>query len=130
MKKTIIYTIIITITGLLITLGPFYIFKACAAGCCAAYPECFWMTKFVHALGVIITALGVFHILYTDAKTQLGMSIGIFLTGIMALLSVRVIFGGCDIKSMECNLVTIPALTALTILVILISGIKLYSLRK
>jgi len=130
MKKTIIFSAILAISGLLIALGPQYLFQGCAAGCCSAYPDCFWMTKFMLAMGLIIAALGIFCIIYVDPKIQMGMIIGIFLTGIITLLSVHVIIGGCDIPSMECNLVTIPVLTGLGILIIVISIVRFLSLRK
>ena len=130
MKKTIIFSAVMIAAGLLIALGPIYLFKACPPGCCSAYPDCLWTTKAVLGMGMVITALGIFCILYNDPKTQLGMTIGIFLSGIMVLLIPHVIIGGCAIKSMECRLVTFPALTILGIFVVIFSGIKTLSLKK
>jgi len=130
MKKTILFSAIIVILGVLISIGPIFIFKGCAAGCCSVYPECFWMIKAMQGLGMIITALGIFYVIYNDPKIQLGMTISIFFTGIITLLSAHVILHGCELKSMECNLVTVPVLTGLAIAVIVVSGIKFVSLRK
>jgi len=130
MKKTIIFCVLIVISGLLTALGPVYIFKGCAAGCCSSYPECYWLTKYMLGMGMIITALGLFYIVYNDVKIQMGMTIGLFFTSITALLAIYVLIGGCETKSMECNLVTIPFLTGLNILVVIASVIKFLSLRK
>jgi len=130
MKKNIIFSSITIIIGALITVGPFFLFKACPTGCCSAYPECLFMNHAQLGMGMIIAALGVFLFVYTDPKTQLGMTIGIFLAGVMSLLISHVIIGGCTIKTMECRLVTIPVLTVLGIFIVVWSGIKILSLRK
>ena len=130
MKKTIIFSVAMIIGGLLIALGPFFLFKACSAGCCLSYPNCLWATKLTSAMGMIITAVGIFYILYNDPKTQLGMTVVTFLTGIMTLLILHVIIGPCAIKTMACRLQTYPILTALAIFVLVLSGIKILKLRK
>jgi len=130
MKNTIIFCILIIITGLVIALGPQYIFKGCPAGCCGGNTICHWSIKLMLAVGMIVTALGAFCFVYSDPKIQLGMTIGIFLTGIISLLALHVIIGGCEIKSMNCNLIVIPILTGLSILAIIISGIRILSLKK
>jgi len=130
MKKTIIFSTVMIIAGLFIALGPIFLFKACIANCCAAYPNCLWATKVTLGMGMIITALGLFFILYNDPKIQLGMTIVSFLTGIMVLLTLHVIIGSCAIKTMECRLVTYPILTVLGVFIMVLSGIKIISLRK
>jgi hypothetical protein len=130
MKKTIIFGSTVIICGLLITLGPIYLFKACAPGCCSAYPECIYAVQAELAMGMIITALGIFFFVYNDSKTQMGMTIGIFLTSIMVILIPHVIIGGCAIRTMECNILTYPILTVLGVFVLVFSGIKFLSLRK
>ena len=130
MKKTVIFSVLIIISGLLIALGPLYLFKSCPAGCCSAYPDCLWTRQMELGMGMIITVLGISFILYNDAKTQLGLAIGLFLTGFMVLLIPHVIIGGCTIKTMECRLVTFPALTVLGLFVIIFTGIKILSLKK
>jgi len=130
MKKTIIFSIAFTICGLLIALGPAYLFKACSAGCCAAYPTCLWATRITLGLGMIIAAQGLLYIIYNDPKIQLGMTVGIFLASIMVLLTIHVIIGGCAIKTMKCNLVAYPVLSAIGALMIILSGIKILLLRK
>jgi len=130
MKNSIIFCILIIITGLFIALGPYYVFQGCPGGCCGGTPVCFWSVKFMLAAGMIITALGSFCIVYNDPKIQLGMTIGLLLTGITALLALNVIIGGCAVKAMKCNIVVIPILTGLNVIAVIISGIRILSLRK
>ena len=129
-KKPIIFSAAMIIGGLLIALGPIYLFKSCAPGCCSAYPDCLWATRVTLGMGMIIAALGIFYIIYNDSKIQLGMTIGIFLTSVMVLLVIHVIIGGCAVKTMDCRLVTYPVLTVIGIFTTVFSGIKFFLLRK
>ena len=130
MKKNIIFSVVTTVLGLLTAIGPKYIFKACPSGCCCAAPDCHWALQAELGMGMVIAALGIFFIIYNDPKIQQGMTIGMFLTGVMVILIPNLIMGGCAIKSMECNILTYPILTVLGILVTVLSGIKFLSLRK
>ncbi|MCL2210570.1 MAG: DUF4418 family protein [Treponema sp.] len=130
MKRTIIFCALVAVSGLLIAFGPYFIFKACSAGCCSEYPTCYWMTGTLRGIGIIIAGLGIFSVLYNDPKTQLGISIAICLTGIIALLVTHVIIGGCALKNMNCRLVAIPALTVIEIFVIIYSGLNIFIFRK
>lgn len=129
MKKLIFYIVIIA-CGILIFAGPTYLFKVCAPGCCSSYPECHWLQKAMLGMGMIITALGVFLFIFNDNKIQLGMTIGLFLVGIITLLCIYVIIGGCTIKTMNCRLLTIPILTILGIIVTVYSGVNVLIMRK
>jgi len=91
--------------GLIIALGPKFIFRACTVGecgCCGEYPQCFWATQAVLGMGFLIAALGLCMIILNDRKTQLGMLIGIFATGFIAILIPYVFIGGCPGKTMAC----------------------------
>jgi hypothetical protein len=127
MKKTIIFSTVMIVSGLLIALGPTFLFKACPTGCCCSIrPDCLWSIKTELGMGMVIASLGISFFLYNNnPKTQAGITIGIFLAGVMVLLIPHVIIGGCAIKSMECRLVTFPVLTVLGIFVVLCSGIRI-----
>lgn len=130
MKKNIIFSVLFVIGGLLISLGPVYLFKACATGCCSSYPDCYWMKMIELGMGMIITALGTFLIVYTDPKIQIGMIISIILTDIMVLLIPTVIIGTCAIKTMACNVLTVPVLIVIGVFLLICSAIRILSLRK
>jgi len=130
MKNTVAFCILIILTGLFIAVGPHYIFPGCPAGCCGGNTICLWSIKLMLAVGMIITALGTFCFVYNDPKIQLGMTIGILLTGIISLLALHVVIGGCELKGMRCNIIVIPILTGLSVLAVIISGIRILSLKK
>ena len=130
MKKSIVGGAAAIILGLLIALGPIFIFKACSADCCSDYPECLWSVQMEIGLGIVIAALGICLILYPDKKTQLGLVIGILVTGLFALLIPNVIIGGCEDRTMACHVLTFPILTVLSSLVMAGSAVYLFTLRE
>ena len=129
MKKTVICGSSAVVLGLLIFLGPIHLFKACDTGCCSAYPDCLWTIQAELGMGMAITAMGACILLFNDRKTQLGLAIGIFLTGLFTLLNMHVIMRGCASLDMPCHRVTFPALTAITSLLLAGSAVFIFTLR-
>jgi len=115
--------------GLLIALGPQFLFKVCEAHGGDHYSFCYWAARGELAAGFLIAAMGIFIILFSNLKVQMGISISIFLAVIVAgLIPYRVFFGVCANESMRCNKVTLPALTiicALSLIGVIINVIYL-----
>jgi len=111
--KNIIYSAPVILLGALISFGPRFIFKACSGdcSCCGEFPQCFWSTQAEIGMGLVIVALGMCLLLFTEHKTQLGLLLGIFFTAVIALLIPNVLIGGCETKTMACHRVAFPALT-------------------
>ena len=74
-------------------------------------------------LGFLIAALGACMIVFTDQKTRLGFSIGIFLAGIIALFIPHALIGGCGMMSMACRKIAFPALTAESVILLIFSAV-------
>ena len=121
MKKNIISGIPAVIFGLLIVLGPQYIFRACSA-CCVA-PVCLWSVQTTLGLGMSIAAMGICIIVINNPKTSLGLHMGILLSGLMVLLVPLVIIGGCEDITMACHTTAFPALTIISSLTMVYSTI-------
>ena len=130
MKKSIISGAIITALGLLIAFGPQFLFKVCSTscGCCGDIPTCHWSARAEIGLGMLIAALGLCFVVLNDSKTQLGLMIGVFFSGIIALAIPHALIGGCEMRTMACHRVAFPALTVLCS--ILIIGSALYTVLK
>ena len=124
MTKKII-SIVIIVLGLLLALGPQFLFKVCDTD--PTIMRCHWMARAEVGIGGIIALLGIALFIFTDIKIQLGLSIGVLLTGINALLIPHVLIGGCASPSMACNTTAIPTITVISIL--LLAGISLYILQ-
>jgi len=120
MKKAIIFGSIIIVLGLLIALGPQFLFKGCAAHD-DSVPLCFWALRAELCAGLIIAALGICYIIFSDPRTHTGLLIGVFMTGIIALFIARpgVLFMGCEGAQMACNRRAFPVLLILSAVLVL-----------
>jgi len=110
LKKRLSYGIAVAILGLLIALGPQFLFKVCTVHS-GALPLCHWSAQAELGMGMLVAALGLCFIIFSDPKTQQGFAIGIFLTGIIVLGIPHALIGGCAVKTMACHRVAFPALT-------------------
>ena len=124
MKKAIISGAVVTALGLLIALGPQFLFKICAHGE-SVFPLCHWTARAEIGVGLLIAALGACLIVFNDPKTHIGLLIGIFLAGIVALGIPHFLIGGCGSLAMRCRKVAFPALTAESIVLLVFSAVML-----
>ncbi|MDR2941430.1 MAG: DUF4418 family protein [Treponema sp.] len=144
MKRGIIFGTVVIALGLLIALGPQFFFKVCdmkttsigetedccaepeTASCCApagnSFPLCHWSAQAEVGIGFLITALGICMIVFPDQKTQLGLYIGIFLAGIVAMFIPQTLIGGCGSMDMACHKVGFPAITAESIILLVFTA--------
>jgi len=153
MKKIIISAAIVIVLGLLIALGPRFLFKVCDpnmastesassasadADCCAepaknsccgpalsSLPICHWSAKAEIGMGLLIVALGACMIIFTDQKTHLGLLIGIFFSSIISLAIPNFLIGGCNTMTMRCHRVAFPALTIESAVLLVFSAIMI-----
>jgi len=127
MKRSIIFGSVVVVLGLLIAFGPQFLFKVCVVNCCCAdIPHCHWSVQAEIGIGLLIVSLGICLIVFPDSKTHLGLFIGIFFAGIVALFIPHTLIGGCDVKTMACRKVAFPALTIESIILVIFSVIMLF----
>jgi hypothetical protein len=122
MKKAIISGAVVITLGLLIAFGPQFLFKVCVAHD-DAFPRCHWSAQAEIGIGVLIAALGICFIVFGDSKTRLGLSIGIFLAGIIVLSIPHALIGGCGMMTMACRRVAFPAITLIGIVLLVYSAV-------
>jgi hypothetical protein len=123
MKIKIIAGASAIVTGLLIALGPQFLFKVCEATGDMRM-KCFWSGRAEIGVGFLIAALGI-ALLLLAPKAQLGLGIAITLSAVVALMIPNALIGGCAMDTMQCRVAAFPALTAISILVI--AGGAVYS---
>jgi len=103
--KKIIIGIIVIVFGLLISLGPQFLFKVCDHGE-NGYP-------------------GACMIVFTDPKTRLGLIIGVFMASLIAFAIPHTLIGGCSTLTMKCHRIAFPALTVESIVLLVFSAIMI-----
>ena len=122
MKKSIIFGVVVIVPGLLIALGPQFLFKVCGHGE-DGFPHCHWSAQAEIGMGLLITALGFCFIIFAHPKIQLGLTIGVFLTSIIALSIPHALIGGCGSMAMACRRTAFPAITAECVILLVLSAI-------
>jgi hypothetical protein len=120
MKKSIIIGSVVIALGLLISLGPQFLFKVCMAHG-GAFPLCHWTAQAELGMGMLIAALGICLIVFTDPKTQIGLVIGVFFASILVLGIPHALIGGCKVSTMACRKVAFPAITVIGIILLVYS---------
>jgi hypothetical protein len=127
MKNRIASGITVIILGSLIALGPQFLFKVCEpASPIAAHDEggqtwmkCHWSAQAEIGIGFLLAALGIGLLVFASKDTRLGLTVGIFLSAVLALLIPHVLIGGCSMPTMPCQSLAFPAITVLGILLII-----------
>jgi hypothetical protein len=131
MKNRIISGGTTIVCGLLIALGPQFLFKVCPV-VDGMFMKCHWSARAEIGIGgPLIAGLGIALIFFADSKIRLGLTIGIFLSGVLALLIPHTLIGGCPMHSMPCRKISFPAITVICILLLIATALNgLYLARK
>lgn len=109
----------VIVLGLLIALGPQFLFKVCPV-VEGMFMKCHWSARAEIGIGgPLIAGLGTALIFFASPHIRLGLTIGIFLSGVLALLIPHVLIGGCAMHSMACRKAAFPAITVLSILLLI-----------
>jgi hypothetical protein len=122
MKNRVILGGAVILFGLLIALGPQFLFKVCPV-MEGMIMKCHWSAQAEIGIGALIAALGIALVVFANPKIRLGLTIGVFLSGILALLIPHALIGGCAMHSMACRKVTFPSITVISILLLIESAV-------
>lgn len=118
MKNRISLSIIFIVLGVLIAVGPLFIFPVCTLGG-KDMMKCGYTARAELGIGAIITILGIGYYFLKSIPARFTASFAILLNGIVALLIPTVLIGVCDMHTMHCHMITLPSLVALSILTII-----------
>jgi hypothetical protein len=99
MKNRIISGAVTIALGLLVALGPQFLFKVCnTMG--DGFPRCHWSGQGEIGIGMLIAVLGIALLLFTESNVRLGLTIGVFFSSIIALCIPHALIGGCGMRNM------------------------------
>ncbi|MDR0877983.1 MAG: DUF4418 family protein [Treponema sp.] len=127
MKQRLIFGIFFALIGLLIAIGPYTLFPVCES-MGTMIMKCFWTRRAELGIGLLIAILGILTILFKSPQIRLGLGIGVFLNGALALLIPTALIGVCADPHEPCRLLTLPSLSVLSGILIalaLVNGILL-----
>jgi len=130
MKKNVIIGAVVLVIGLLIALGPQFVFKACSQHEDGVWSHCHWSVQAELGIGLLIAALGVCMMVFADPKTHFGLTIGTFLAGFVAVFIPHFLIGGCANAEMACHKVAFPALTIESVVLMVCSIVYIVYLEK
>ncbi|MDR2178011.1 MAG: DUF4418 family protein [Treponema sp.] len=128
MKNRIISGGVTAALGLLIALGPQFLFKVCPVG--DMIMKCHWSAQAEIGVGALIAILGIALTVFANHNIRLGLTIGIFLSGALALLVPHGLIGGCAMHSMACRKIAFPAITVISILLLTGSALNAFYLAR
>jgi hypothetical protein len=122
-KMNIIIGAIVVVLGLLIALGPQFLFKVCAPHEEGGFSHCHWSAQAEIGMGFLIVALGACMIVLRDPKTHLGLAIAVFLSSFVTLAIPHALIGGCSMATMACQRIAFPALTVEAVILLIVSAV-------
>jgi len=128
-KRALITGLVTIILGMLIALGPQTLFKVCGHGE-GGFPLCHWSARAEIGVGLLIASLGICLFAFSDLGTHLGLSIGIFLTSIIALFIPLVLIGGCNGMDMACRRVAFPSITMISLVLLVFTAVSIFFLNR
>ncbi|MDR1931764.1 MAG: DUF4418 family protein [Spirochaetales bacterium] len=136
MKNRILSGAGVIVLGLLISLGPQFLFKVCGPvvshdGGGSTWMKCHWSAQAEIGVGALAAALGIAILLFVSRETRIGLSVGVFFSAVLAALIPHVLIGGCSMASMPCQTLAFPAITVFSILLLVFSlGNIVYLIRR
>jgi hypothetical protein len=130
MKNQIISGGAVIIAGLLIAAGPQWLFAVCDPKADGSFMLCHWSARAEIGAGGLIAALGAALFCFSSPKIRLGLTIGVFLSGVLALLIPHWLIGGCAMHSMRCRTVSFPAITVTGILLLIVAALNMVYLAR
>ena len=131
MKNRIGSGVVAMARGLAIAWGPQFAFNVCSPMTMMGgerFMTCHWTARAEIGAGMLIVLLGLFLICCPVGDIRLGITAGIFGTGILVLLFPHVLIGGCQAESMACNKTAFPFLSVLGVLTLAGSAANLFYL--
>jgi hypothetical protein len=113
MKNRIISGAVVVAMGLLIALGPQFLFKVCRTSG-HGFLRCHWSAQGEIGIGFLIAALGIALFVFTEQTVRLGLTIGVGFSSIIALCIPHALIGGCGSVSMACRKIAFPSITIIS----------------
>ena len=113
----------VIVLGILIAVGPQFLFKICEQTGHGA-TDCFWLGQAELGVGGVVVVLGILCLLSGKTKIRIGLSLALTSDGILSLLFVNLLLQVCEELHMNCRMVTLPALNIISVTLIAVAAIN------
>jgi len=120
--------IVYLIVGVLLIVGPQTFIPVCPQG--EKIMKCFWTQRAELGVGILFIASGGCVLLAKSELIRFGISISNVFLGVFTLLIPSVLIGGCKKLDMACRSITFPIFYVIASVVIIISLVNCFYLRK
>ncbi|MBE6987193.1 MAG: DUF4418 family protein [Ruminococcaceae bacterium] len=124
-KITSIGTLIV---GLLLAVGPQFIFKPCPTT--EKFMKCFWSCKALIVVGAVVAIIALLQLMAKEKESKKLLSVAALALLVSAILIPTVIIGGCAKPEMACKMLTFPVTHSLSVIGIVLQGIGLVGKNK
>lgn len=125
-----IYGFALLALSLLLTVGTAILFPTCGPAENGAWMKCHWSGQAVIGAGIVLSALAAAYLLIPQNLIRLGFSIAAIPAGLFILAIPNGLIGLCGKSGMQCRAVTQPAVTVLSIAVVIFSVVNILFLLK
>lgn len=129
MKNRLVMSMFYIINGLLMCLGPKYVFVGCKLD--SDHPmKCWWSTQAILGIGILFIMVGICYILIKSKDINIGISLISIFISIYSICIPKFLIGGCKKSTMPCLAVEFPSIYLICGILIIISIINIIYLRK
>lgn len=128
MKNRIINTLFYILTGVLLAIGPYTLFRVCDTS--EKIMKCWWSVRAETAIGILIIFAGILSWILKNKEARVALNLNNIATGIIAILIPSWLIGGCAKETMLCRSLTFPAVYIISTVIILFNIGNLIYLRK
>lgn len=111
--KSKIFGIILLIIGLLQSAGTAWLFPTCPPMENGSYMKCHWMGQSVIGVGLVLIVIAFIYIGVNQPLIRAGLSLSMIPIGLFTIAIAIVLIGVCGMAKMQCHAVTLPAVTIL-----------------
>lgn len=122
--------ILLLVFSILFFLGILTVFKSCGPKDDGSWMTCHWAGNIVLSLSVVLTVISIIHIIISNPKIKLGLSIAILPIAVLAILVPGNLIPLCMMATMRCRAIMQPAAIVISILIIITAIFDTFIQRK
>lgn len=117
-RNIAISDILLLVLSIAFLIGSRTVFLPCAAQEDGSWMTCHWAGEAVSGLAAVMVVIALLHIIISDAKIKIGLSLAMIPVAILTILVPGTLVHLCMMDTMRCRAVMRPAATVFSVLII------------